>query len=183
MKRMKKVLYTNKTLFTTITNTLKEKGLLPDILDYSQAKFEELPIKNYEFDILGDLNFGGNEGIYLEMYIEGYLGNNHTKISLGTFKTLNEDIESLKTMAVLQANFMWYCREFVGDNLDDFTWEGRDVDFYKGDERTMGYTTRNNDSANRLIKRYYRYEWDYVIITNNENGKTTLIKKAEVVLE
>lgn len=70
---MKKPMTTEE-LFEKIQGVLKEKGKLPDILDYGLATHRPVPITNYEFDLKSNLNYGGNEGIYLDLWIEYSVG-------------------------------------------------------------------------------------------------------------
>lgn len=180
---MKKTLYTNETLFHAIVEKLKEQDLFLDILDYHLADHHTIPIKTYEWDCTGDLKFGGSEGIYLDMYAVGNVGDGIEKVRLGVFKTLREDRAAFGYMAKLMADFIWETRDFVNGNIDNFTWTGFNVDFYRDNKRTMGYTTSSRNSANNLIKRNCKYQWDYAVITNNENGKETKINKEDVVLD
>ena len=177
----KKTLYTNETLFKTIVNILKEKGLLPDILDYHLAEsIHTEPIKTYEWDCTAELKFGGSEGIYLDVYIEGNIGIGKPSVRLGVFKTLYESREAFYTMAKLQADFIWETRDFVNAHIDDFEWTGFNVSFFKGEKRTMGYSTGTMDRVKKLMTRNLKYDWDYVIITNNENCKDTRITRDDV---
>ena len=119
---MKKKPYTNQTLFTTITDTLKKNNLLPDHLDYHLSAYQAYEVKSYEFDIVGDLTFGGSEGVYLTLFLQGYFikGEKFKKIELGTFKTLEENRNAFYDMAKLMADFIWVGTEFVNENIDDF---------------------------------------------------------------
>lgn len=180
---MKKKLYTNETLFNTIVNILKEKGLLPDILDYDLSDRNITDIKTCEWDCTADLRFGGNEGIYLDVYAEGSLGSGNTKTRLGVFKTLGESKEDFYKMAKLQADFIWEVRDFVNQNLHDFDWTGYDVEFYKGGEQTMCVWTAHKESVDRILKRRYKYDFDYVVVIDNETDYRTKICKKDIVLE
>lgn len=97
---------TTEELFNKIYGTLKEKGSLPDILDYGLATHNSVPITNYEFDLKNNLNYGGNEGIYLDLWIGYYEGGKMQQKGLGTFKTLSTDNEAMHIMAALLADFI-----------------------------------------------------------------------------
>ena len=128
-KTMKKPM-TTKELFEKIQGILKEKGRLPDILDYGLATHRPVPITNYEFDLKSNLNYGSNEGIYLDLWIEYYEGKQKQQKGLGTFKTLSIDNEAMHIMAALLADFIIEEYSYVNANLDDFTWGARSpVDF------------------------------------------------------
>lgn len=64
---------TTENLFNKICSILKEKDRLPDILDYGLATHRSILIKNYEFDLKSNLTYGGNEGIYLSLWIEYFV--------------------------------------------------------------------------------------------------------------
>lgn len=180
---MKKKLYTNESLFNTIVNILKDKGLLPNILDYDLSERYVTELKTCEWDCTADLRFGGNEGIYLDVYAEGNLGNGNEKARLGVFKTLGENRDSFYQMAKLQADFIWETREFVDNNLDDFNWTGYDIEFYREDKKTMHIWTASKDSAYKSLKRRYKYDFDYAVIINNETNKETRVEKSEIILD
>lgn len=183
MKTRKKP-YTNEELFGVIVDILKKKNLLPDILDYHLAESMKVrEIRTYEWDTIGIVNFGGSEGIYLDVYAQGEIGNDERKVRLGTFKTLNTSREDFYIMAKLHTDFVFETKDFVNKHLDDFTWTGYDVDFFKGEKRTMGYTTGSKEAVDRLLKRHREYDFDRVVIINNATCKETTIKKEEIPLD
>ena len=73
---------TTEDLFNKIQDILKAKGKLPAILDYGLATRSPVPIKTYEFDLVNKLARGGNEGIYLDLWIEYYVNNKKEKKKL-----------------------------------------------------------------------------------------------------
>ena len=50
---------TTEELFNRINGILKEKGKLPDILDYGLATHNPVPITNYEYGLRNKLDYGG----------------------------------------------------------------------------------------------------------------------------
>ena len=185
MAKTRKKPYLNKDLFNVIVDVIKEEGLLTDILEYYRPDPREFEIRTYEWDVYADLFFGTCEGIFLDLYIQGNLGYKDApeKIWLGSFKTLRTDLAALKELATLQAYFIWYCKKFVDENIDDFEWTGYKVEFYKGDQKTVGYSTAHRSGVNNLIKRNFKYEWDYVIITTNTTQKEKKYNKEDIVLD
>lgn len=177
MSTTKQKKYTNEWLFDHIVGVLKEKNLLPDTLDYYLA--EKYPIKelaNYEWDTIGWLNFGC-EGIYLDMYAVGSVTtqNAQEKIHLGTFKTLGESREAMYVMAKLQADFVWETKEFVNSHLDEFTWFGYDVRFYKDGVQTFIFTRSSSEKPKDDVLRKYSAGKDYAIIRDNATRKETRV--------
>lgn len=175
----KKSLYTTQQLFDIINQQLKEENLLPDILDYGLSEHREYPVKTIEWDCIGIVNFGGCEGIYLDLYLYGNTGNDMEKIPLGTYKTLSRSKEAFKAMSVLNAEYVFALNDFVQAHIEDFNWTGYDVYFFKDDQKRVGYTSASLDSAQSLIARNFeRYHFDYAILTNNETGREKRIDNA-----
>ena len=108
--------WTNQKLFNQIVENLREDGKLPDILEYSEPTLVEKEINPYDLDCHGTLSFGGNEGIYVDVYLAGYPKN----FKLGTFKTLRDDKESWDIMAQLMADFQWECGRFINEHYGEF---------------------------------------------------------------
>ena len=140
---------TTEELFEKINSILIEKSKIPDILDYSLATSNPVPIRTYEFDLGNSLNYGGNEGIYLELWIKYRVENEECRASVGTYKTLYEDADAMHIMASLLADFIIEEHSYVNNNLDDFTWEGADVHALKenGERANWGYTCGTMDAA------------------------------------
>ena len=86
---------TTEELFEKIKGILKEKGKLPDILDYGIATSRPVPIRIYEFELKNNLDYGGSEGIYLDLEIEYFEDGEWHKDGIGTFKTLGESREAM----------------------------------------------------------------------------------------
>ena len=52
---------TTEEFFDKMCEILKEKGMMPDILDYALATSEPVPMKTYEYSIRNNLDYGGSE--------------------------------------------------------------------------------------------------------------------------
>ena len=163
---------TTEELFNRIDSILKEKCKLPDILDYGLATHNPVPITNYEYGLRNKLDYGGNEGIYLDLWVEYTAGGKRCVSGLGTFKTLRTDDEAMHIMAALLADFIIEEYAYVNANLDDFTWEGADV--YPADEsgerKGGGYSCGTMEAAlkrkDELLKKYPK-----VIVRDNATRK------------
>lgn len=178
MKKMKKP--TNKNLFNIILERLKEQNLVPDILDYSVPAFREVEILSYHWSLFNKLDFGTNEGIYLDIYAYGDIGQGDLdKVNIGTFKTLEQDKDAMYTMAKLNADFVLEMNKYVNSHLDDFNWSGFDVVFFKNEQRMVGYTFGSRVDAMLRIKN--ERDYDYAILTDNRTKKEEKImtKKGE----
>ena len=168
---------TTEELFEKINSILKEKSKIPDILDYSLATGNPIPIRTYEFDLRNSLNYGGNEGIYLDLWIEYQVENEKRRAAIGTYKTLYEDDNAMHIMASLLANFIIEEHSYVNNNLDDFTWEGADVHTLKenGERVNWGYTCGTMEAAlkkkDELLKHHQQ-----VIVRDNATRKEKIYK-------
>ena len=181
---MKKHLYTNTELFKLIMNQLQSENRVPDILDYALAESEATEIRNYEFDVLGAVNYGGSEGVYIDLFLRGNIGYGWSKecTKLGTIKTLRADDDAFRQMAVLMADFQIAATRFVNAHLDDFTWLGYDIDYYLAGAavRSYGVTmkgVKSFDEATEEAKRHMKRFTQYVkaVITRNSDEKTKTI--------
>ena len=166
--------------FEKINSILIEKSKIPDILDYSLATSNPIPIRTYEFDLRNTLNYGGNEGIYLDLWIEYRVENEKRRAAIGTYKTLYEDDNAMYIMASLLANFIIEEYSYVNKNLDDFTWEGADVHALKenGDRMSWGYTCGTMESAlkkkDELLKNHQQ-----VVVRDNATRKEKIYSRKD----
>ena len=115
-KRSKKSKWTNRRLFDKIIERLGEKGVFPEILDYSLPEYESIEVTTCKVDCLGKLSIGENEGIRARMYLEGH----SDFIPLGILKTLRNDKESWVAMGQLMIDFQRECMRFIQEHLDEF---------------------------------------------------------------
>ncbi len=150
MKKQQKPITTAE-FFNLICDNLRSKNRIPDnILDYSlAAEWKAEPIRTYEFSIRNNLDYGGNEGIYLDVWIEISEDGKRHAAELGTFKTLDTSPEAMSRMAQLLADFIIEENAYVNEHLDDFTWTGADVYALNDDgERTgWGFSCRTMEAA------------------------------------
>lgn len=171
---MRKNPYTTKELFNIVDKKLKEKGMLPGILDYGLPENADILIKSYEWDLIGIVNFGSSEGIYLDLYCYGNTGNEKDKIPVGTYKTLERSREAYKTMGALCADFVYECLDFVNSNMDDFTWKGYDVSVVKNSKKTPAYEVQEWARAMQCAEKLAKDEnVGKVIVRDNATRKET----------
>ena len=151
---------TTEEFFNTISYILEEQGKLPDILDYGQAAHKSIPLKTCEFNLKSNLDYGGSEGIYLDLWIEYFEGDERSMHDLGTFKTLGDDDKAMHTMANLLADFILETYSYVSRNRDDFNWTGVDVHMLdeNGGMVNWGYCCDSMEEAlvrkDELIEKY-----------------------------
>lgn len=169
--------------FAPCTNWLKkrvrkESNKLPDILDYALSdSLNENVINSYEFDSLFKLDWGRNEGIYLDVAITGCFDGESKVISLGTFKTLLETDEAMHQMAALEADFVIILNRFVEKNLDDFTWSGYDLipldSNGKRCKNRCGYEIHDKTKIMERVKGMFQGTCEKVCVLNNATKEKT----------
>lgn len=121
-------------LYCRLYEHLLEQHKIPNILDYHLpvSESERVPIVTNNFDVLFHLNYGGSEGIYLDAYIRGAVTSDDVDetYSIGTFKTLEEDDCSMRTMALLGADLICEGGRYIRENEDDFAFSGYRISYY-----------------------------------------------------
>ena len=167
----KNAIYRTDQLFNMVNEKLMEDGLLPDILDYSLSSRYSFPVKNVVWDCVGRVNFGGSEGIYLDMYLSGDTdgtGVNGDHL-FATYKTLERDDDIFLQMAILGAKFSLETYHWLGERLDDFTWTGYDIAFLLGGKEK--YRVTCYDSIENIRKyipaKAEHIPHDSIVITDN----------------
>ncbi len=168
--------FTTATLFQEIKKQLAAEGKLPDILDYAIPPHEHQEILRDEFECIGKVSFGGSEGIYLDMYLDGLTGQDEDRaqVHFGTLKTLRDDYEAYKTMCVLMADIVFATHAFVREHNDCFCWTGFDVAFYKAWSVHSRLTCTTMEAAEKIaVERLRKETPDYnrAVIIENATGK------------
>lgn len=100
-----------------------------DILDFVHSA-GYAPIKgradtyltDYRFDIVPQLTFGTNEGVYLTLLLEGtFDSSGDRKTLLGTLKTLHTDIASCRLMGALGGILMYCGHRYIEQEIYRYT--------------------------------------------------------------
>ena len=169
---------TTEEFFNKICDILKEKDLMPNILDYALGPNNPVPMTTYEFDLRNNLGYGGNEGIYIDLWIEYYQDGMRQRKEIGTFKTLGEDREDMHVMGKLLVDFIVEEYAYVNANLDDFTWEGADVHPIDEDGKTLswGFSCRSMESALKKKDEFLK-KYPAAVVRNNGTRKETIYKR------
>jgi hypothetical protein len=121
MKRM-----TNKELMDKAVALAKAAGEYQKaeaILDYYLPEnYTVLPLTNYEFDFQAVADYGGSEGIFLDCFIKGKFDDSEKRsLKMGTFKTLETDLNAMKTMAELGGILNHFLSGYVNSRIRRFT--------------------------------------------------------------
>ena len=121
---------TNTVLMNKVFELVKENGCYEKagaIMDYFLSEdYKVQELSDYEFGFLVKLNFGGNEGIYLDCYIEGCFRESNAerkteRLSCGTFKTLDDSLDAMKIMGELAGSLTYFASQYVNKELDRYT--------------------------------------------------------------
>ena len=135
---------TTRDLFFATLEMVKENGHYDKaaaIMDYvlpSKSEHyisEDIELSNYRFDFYAAVNFGGSEGIYIDCWLSGEYTEEERKVynhgkgvievetrrSVGIFKTLRDDLESMKIMGELCGALVFYASQYINKNIDRYT--------------------------------------------------------------
>ena len=170
--------YTNVELFREIVKMIE----LPEDLDYHLASSDVQEVKTYNMNIYNDLNYGGCEGIYLDVGLR-YEDEQHklNTIPLGTFKTLYTSRDDMRMMALLLADFIDAADKFINSHIHDFEWSGFNV--YGANEEgekiddAYSVTTDTYDHARSLLYSGLLSKYPAILIVDNNTKKETVLKK------
>lgn len=169
-KTRERKVFTTAELFQNINERLKERGLLPEILDYGCAAEISVPVKSDAFDTIGVVNFGESEGICLDIYVVGDIGQTDGgMVLIGVYKTLEEDITAYKKMGDLNAEFVYAMREFVDDHWECFKWTGVSVVFFKDGNSVSEYSCPSKTAADGIVNMNLD-KYDYALVMDHETG-------------
>lgn len=97
------------------------------IMEYFHAEsYKTMELSDYEFDFDALVQFGANEGIYIDCSIQGHFDENEPSekkqiLHCGTFKTLGTSLEDMRIMGELAGSLVYFAREYVNKNLDRYT--------------------------------------------------------------
>lgn len=75
-----------------------------------------------DFVFITDVNFGGNEGIYLVCYAKGRISEDGEKKlwRLGTYKTLGTSLSEMQIFGKLGGTLTFFARKYLWDNSERF---------------------------------------------------------------
>ena len=119
---------TNTDLMNGIYESIRESGnydKAEQIMDYFLPEsYRVKELSNYEFDFIAKVRFGGNEGIYIDCYIDGCFDENidePQRLHCGTFKTLADNLSAMKIMGELTGTLTYYADDYLNRELDRYT--------------------------------------------------------------
>lgn len=126
---------TNKMVFDTIIEELKAADQWPqEIIDYALASGDNVELRSAEIHPFFKLDFGGSEGIYLDIYVDGeelkYASTGEEQVYLGCVKALEESEDAFRRFAVLGADFQLKLNAYIYKHHDELNRKGYSVKFY-----------------------------------------------------
>lgn len=96
---------------------------IEEILEHTFITENDHILRLCHFDMEGTPVFGGNEGIYLSIYLVGHIDSDNgpsQRIHCATFKTLDTSIDAMKQMGVLAGMMSYYIDEVANENISRF---------------------------------------------------------------
>lgn len=119
-------------LFRAILERARADGSMAEIepiLDYylpndgeSLSAGQDGYLTNYEFNFVPIISFGGSEGIYVDLYLNGDCdGSGFKRTELGVFKTLRTDLDACRLMGELCGVLMYHGSAYVNENIHRYT--------------------------------------------------------------
>nr|WP_326184288.1 hypothetical protein [uncultured Oscillibacter sp.] len=119
-------------LFRAILERARADGSLTEIepiWDYylpndgeALSSERDSPLTNYEFNFVPIISFGGSEGIYVDLYLDGDCdGSGFKQTEIGVFKTLRTDLDACQLMGQLCGVLMYHGAAYVNKNLHRYT--------------------------------------------------------------
>lgn len=153
--------YTFGELLQIICDTAKEEKLdYLDKLDYILAHNTDKPVEGLYLSLNSKTDYGGNEGIYSDFYIDG------KRESVFTAKTLGESDDDYVRMHTLAAHLCLIANKFFRTHKDEFNWNGYDVCYEKDGKVTPCMWTPDLQGA-RKHETYLKEKGYKTSIRNN----------------
>lgn len=82
---------------------------------------EDTYLTNYAFSAIADISFGC-EGIFVNLSLAGdFDDSSKNQCSIGTFKTLRDDVEASRLMGQLCGVLMYHATKYVNENIHRYT--------------------------------------------------------------
>lgn len=136
----KRIHDTTNDLFSNTMKMAREAGVLhtlDEIKDYELPNEfeiyarEAIELTSYQFNAEFVVNGGATEGIYIDANIYGIFRAGQEKPerqSIGTIKTLREDLDAYKIMGEAAGALTYFAFRYVNNHLDRYTQEGEEAE-------------------------------------------------------
>ena len=174
--------YTAGELFNEVTAKMKKEGLLPDILDYPLGNDDRYPacFTDVDWIVESSLNYGGSEGIYLDLWASGNIRKNQranmkTTVPLGTFKTPYTSRSAMRDMGILLADFIVETSDFVRRNTHNFEFEGCKILLRNDDGNGYSSYAKTLEEAQKKAEEFRKKnQYPHIILLDLEKRTQTV---------
>lgn len=160
--QVRKIPYTFEELFSAIQKRVENAGIWDEsLIDYVLPDNARLEIRDIEFNVCSQVSYGINEGIYVDIYLSGAIGEKkeYKHHRIGVLKSLDTSREAMRAMAAIGADFVSELTSYVNGNIDDFVWQGYSVYAYGSNgSRAWGLYC---DALSEADKKYEEYKLKY----------------------
>ena len=115
---------TTRELIENVVELVKQNGYFQEIepiLDYFISLDTGRELTRYEFDFCAAVHPGPNEGTFIDVSLEGTFDQSgERRIRIATFKSLNKDIYTFRTMGALCGTLSYYAHEYINKNIERY---------------------------------------------------------------
>lgn len=97
-------------------------------MDFSIKDARKYRLTREEFSVDAKVTFGSNEGIYVDVYLDGKWRDEQKengRLWIGCYKTLGESRKDAEAMGKMAGAISYFAHKYVGDNIEDFMGGGK----------------------------------------------------------
>lgn len=171
--------YTVKDLYQAVKKKLYDDGNWPEeIVDYDLVDSENMKIIDSSFDIIPQVMYGADEGIYLDVYFSGseFTYTSEERIRFCRIKTLDRSREAMRSMSVLGADIVVDLTEFLNNNSENVNWEYYTVRMInENGYLSWGYLTTTLENAEKCFQKLIDEGKEHVVLL--EKGTKKILKE------
>ena len=153
LKSIRKDPYTLGSFFDAVEEEVKI-GSEPGI-DYALGSRDDFQLTTDDFEDVASVGYGGSEGIYTDIFIQGYFDGNREQKPIGTIKTLNEDPEWMEKMGALGGRFVAAATDFIRKNSFNFIFKG-----YYIKRANYGLYVFSEEEFQKELKKGFEHAYD-----------------------
>ena len=165
--------YTVAELYSIVKEKLKKDGNWPDGIEADYTGSADVKIINDAFDVVPQVYYGSNEGIWLDVFLVGYkfTSEDTERVKLCSARTLAKSREAMRRMAVLGADIEVDLTEFLNlhlENFDRINYSVRKVD--ENNYLGFGRCTQSPELAEKYFQ-FFKDSGEHVVLLEKETKK------------
>lgn len=168
--------------FHAVDSILKAEGKIPAGIETAQPCLSSMDreLRTTSWTILHTAAYGSNEGIYLDLAIQGRIADGaEGRFDLGLYRTLSTHDEDMYAMAKLGADFYMMGLRYLQDHFEDFEWEHAQIRYFCSPVQEWPSDCSYGETVKELEDRFHaHYTWDY--LTDEYLGKPVSKKRFPV---